>query len=131
MREIKKPKDLNELCAQGRAVIYFYVDWSVYAVRGREVMNAVEKQIPEIADSPQLVWWADVSDVDSPAGFIFEWLRKQERDDLKMCSMIAGGSGCVVWTEKGNVIDFETSAGGAGTSALVERTKTLFSINAK
>ena len=131
MREIKKPEDLNELCAQGRAVIYFYVDWSVYAVRGREVMNAVEKQIAEIADSPQLFWLADVSDIDSPAGFIFEWLRKQERDDLKMCNMIAGGSGCVVWIKKGNVIDFEMSAGGEGTSALVERTKTLFAINAK
>ena len=131
MREIKKPEDVNELCAQGRSVIYFYVDWSVYAARGREVMNAVEKQIPQIADSPQLFWLANVSDVDSPAGFIFEWLRKQERDDLRMCSMIAGGSGCVVWIENGNVIDFETSAGGAGTSALVERTKTLFAINAE
>ncbi len=130
MKNIEKPEDLDELCAQGRAVIYFYLDWSVYTVRGREVMNSVERQLPAFTDSPQLFWLADVSDLDSPATFMFEWLRKQERDDLKMVTMISCGSGCLAWIEKGKVIDFEMSAGNTGTAALVERTKRLFGLNA-
>jgi hypothetical protein len=71
-------------------------------------------------------WLADVSDMNSPAAFISEWLKKQEREDMKMYNMIACGSGSVAWLREGEVIDFEISVSRAGSDQLVERTKRLF-----
>ena len=126
MRSIEKPEDLDYVSAQGQAIIYFYVDWSVYAVRGRQILEVVEKQLPEELDLQPQFWLADVSDVNSPAAFMGDWLKKQEREDMKMYNLIACGSGCVVWLREGEVIDFEISASRTGSNQLVERTKRLF-----
>jgi len=126
MRSIEKPEDLDYVSAQGQAVLYFYVDWSVYAVRGRQILEVVEKQLPERPDLWPQFWLADVSDMNSPVAFIGEWLKKQEREDMKMYNMIACGSGSVAWLREGEVIDFEISVSRAGSDQLVERTKRLF-----
>lgn len=52
-------------------------------------------------DSKPVFWLADVSELDSPAVFLEEWLKGQERDRLRMSNPVAAGSGSLAWLNHG------------------------------
>ena len=108
---------------QDQAVIYFYVDWSSYAVQGREVLKEVELLLSP--RSPAF-WLADVSDLDAPAAFMFEWLKLREPLGVKL-SIVALGTGSVAWLRRGEIVDFVLSAGHQDARALAEKTENVFS----
>jgi len=108
VRSILSEEDFALTLAEQHSVIYFFVDWSVYAVQGRRMLEELE-----LLCSPDLkgtFWIADVSDIESPGAFLGEWLKHQERSDLKIFSLVASGSGPVVWLNRGAVVDFAQSA---------------------
>ena len=60
------------MTSQWRSVIYFYVDWSTYAVQGRVMLEEVD----HCGDNAKPVFWlADVSELDSPAAFLVSGLK--------------------------------------------------------
>ena len=77
-------------------------------------------------ESKPVFWLADVSELESPAAFLGEWLKRQERKDLKMFDVVAAGSGSVVWLSRGAVVDFVQSATHYDLDALRMRTENVF-----
>ena len=91
MRSILSEEDFVLTLAEQHSVIYFFVDWSVYAVQGRRMLEELE-----LLCSPDLkgsFWIADVSYPESPAAFLGEWL-KHEASDLELCLHTATRSEC-------------------------------------
>ena len=124
MRSILSEEDFALTLAEQHSVIYFFVDWSVYAVQGRRMLEELE-----LLCSPALkgsFWIADVSYLESPAAFLGEWLKHQERSDLKIFNLVATGSGSVVWLNRGAVVDFAQSATHHNVQDLRKRTEKAF-----
>ena len=124
VRSILSEEDFVLTLAEQHSVIYFFVDWSVYAVQGRRMLEELE-----LLCSPALkgsFWIADVSYLESPAAFLGEWLKHQERSDLKIFNLVASGSGSVVWLNRGAVVDFAQSAAHHDVQDLCKRTEKAF-----
>ncbi|HEY9500929.1 MAG TPA: hypothetical protein VIR01_04785 [Pyrinomonadaceae bacterium] len=124
VRSILSEEDFALTLAEQHSVIYFFVDWSVYAVHGRRMLEELE-----LLCSPNLkgsFWIADVSDIESPAAFLGKWLKHQERSDLKIFNLVASGSGSVVWLNRGAVVDFAQSATHYDVQDLCKRTEKAF-----
>jgi hypothetical protein len=117
-------EDFESMISQQHSVIYFYVDWSTYAVQGRVLLEELEASCDHDESKP-VFWLADVSELESPAAFLGEWLKRQERKDLKMFNVVAAGSGSVVWLSQGAVVDFVQSATHYDLDALRMRTKNV------
>ena len=130
MRPILSEEDFESMISQGHSVIYFYVDWSTYAVQGRVMLEELESSCGH-DDSKPVFWLADVSELESPAAFLGEWLREQERDGLKMFNVVAAGSGSVAWLSQGAIVDFVQSATHYDLHALRMRTENAFHQRAK
>ena len=123
-RSILSEEDFALTLAEQHSVIYFFVDWSVYAVQSRRMLEQLE-----LLCSPDLkgsFWIADVSYPESPAAFLGEWLKHQERSDLKIFNLVASGSGSVVWLNRGAVVDFAQSATHHNVQDLRKRTEKAF-----
>ena len=71
-------------------------------------------------------WIADVSDVDAPAAFLREWLKAQDRVDLRMFNPVVCGNGSMAWLARGVVMDFVQSATHYDLQDLRHRTKEAF-----
>jgi len=124
VRPILSEEDFALTLAEQHSVIYFFVDWSVYAVQGRRMLEELE-----LLCSPDLkgsFWIADISSIESPAAFLGEWLKHQERSDLKIFNLVASGSGSVVWLNRGAVVDFAQSATHHNVQDLRKRTEKAF-----
>ena len=121
--------DINEddLKVLEHAVVYFYVDWSVYAVQGLRMLEHLESSWSD-PGSPVAFRLADVSDVNAPAAFMFEWLKRRERPDQRLSSSIAVGNGSVMWLIRGDIVDFEPSVTKHDVSVLTARTKNAFQL---
>ena len=129
MQPILSERDFSSILSQERSIIFFYVEWSIYAVQGQRLVEELEACLDQESLRPSF-WLADVSDVDSPGAFLKDWLKDVERPDLKMRNVIAAGSGSVAWLNRGRVIDFVQSAMHHNVSDLFQRTKSAFSDNA-
>jgi hypothetical protein len=128
VRSILSEEDFALILAQKHSVIYFFVDWSVYAVQGRRMLEELELLCSrELSGSS---WVADVSDIASPAAFLGEWLKEQERSDLKMFNVVACGNGSVAWLNGGAVVDFAQSATHHDLQDLCKRTENAFDCGA-
>ena len=125
MRPILNEEDFESMTSQAYSVLYFYVDWSTYAVQGRIMLEELESSYGH-DDSKPVFWLADVSELESPAAFLGEWLKRQERDGLKMSNVVAAGSGSVAWLSQGEVVDFVQSATHYDLPALRMRTENAF-----
>jgi hypothetical protein len=117
----------HDLKALEHAVVYFYVDWSVSAMQGLRMLEQLESSWSD-PGSPVTFHLADVSDVDAPAAFMFEWLKRRERPDQRLCSAIALGNGSVMWLTRGDIVDFEASVTQHDLSVLTARTKNAFQL---
>ena len=123
VRSILSEEDFALTLAEQHSVIYFFVDWSVYAVQGRRMLEELELLCPDLKGS---FWIADISCIESPAAFLGEWLKHQERSDLKIFNLVASGSGSVVWLNRGAVVDFAQSATHHNVQDLRKRTEKAF-----
>ena len=125
MRPILNEDDFKSVISQEHSVIYFHVDWSTYSVQGRVMLEELESSCGSDESKP-VFWLADVSELESPAAFLGEWLKRQERKDLKMFNVVAAGSSSVVWLSRGAVVDFVQSATHYDLDALRMRTENVF-----
>lgn len=126
VQTISEQNHLSLLLSQERCVIYFYVDWSAYAIRGQHMLEELESSWHP-ADKSAFFWLADVSDTGAPSAFIHNWLRQLEQTGLKIIVSIASGNGCVGWFRLGEIVDFERSVTQHNVESLAERTKRAFS----
>ena len=124
MRSILSEEDFALTLAEQHSVIYFFVDWSVYAVQGRRMLEELELLCSH--DLKGSFWIADVSDIESPTAFLGEWLKYSERPDLRIFNPVASGSGSVVWLNRGAVVDFAQSATHHDVQDLRKRTEKAF-----
>ena len=116
------------MLSQDCSVLYFYVDWSTYAIQGLHLLEEVKSILSQNNNGSIAGFWlADVSDVNAPAAFIGEWLKRQERVDLKLYNTVAVGNGSIAWLKRGEIVDFVMSATHYDAPALAERTKNAFS----
>ena len=127
MENIRSEDDLNALLSREHAIVYFYVDWSAYAMQGLHLLEELESASTDMG-SAVTFRLADVSDVNAPAAFVFEWLKRTERPDLRLCTPIAVGSGSVMWLTRGKVTDFEPRVTQYDIAALSARTKNAFQL---
>ena len=125
MRSILSEDDFKTVISQENSIIYFHVDWSAYSVQGRAMLEELESSYSSEESKP-VFWLADVSDLDSPAAFLGEWLKRQERKDLNMLNVVAAGNGSVAWLNQGTVVDFVQSATHYDLDALRMRTEYVF-----
>src|SRR6185295_8131532 len=111
MEPILNRNDFEKVLKSERAVIYVYVDWSSYAAQtGLRIMEEAERHFQRTADPEVSFWLANVSDLDSPAAFIADWLRRQESEKMRMFPAIGTGNGSIVWLRNGQAIGFALSA---------------------
>ena len=124
MRLISNEEDFARVLAEEHSILFFYVDWSVYAVQGRQIVEELESTFNQ--DLNASCWIADVSHVDASAAFLGEWLNKQDRADLKMFNPVMCGNGSVAWLARGVVIDFVPSVTHYKLHELRNRTREAF-----
>lgn len=124
MQSITSESDIKLIDSQPQSIIFFYVEWSVYTLRGREVMNEVESAL---ASPAVAFWFADVSDLDAPAAFMFDWLLAKRKPDANL-SLVSLGSASIVWLQSGVVVDFLMSLAQNDARAIVDRTKKNFRV---
>ncbi|HEY0765435.1 MAG TPA: hypothetical protein VGD61_23860 [Pyrinomonadaceae bacterium] len=124
MRLISNEEDFALVLAEEHSILFFYVDWSVYAVQGRQIVEKLESTFHE--DLNVSCWIADVSDIDSSPALVGEWLKKQDQEDLKMFNPAICGNGSVAWLAQGVVIDFVQSVTHYQLHELQNRTREVF-----
>ena len=124
MRLISNEEDFALVLAENISILFFYVDWSVYAVQGRQIVEELESTFRQ--DLNVSCWIADVSDIDASPALLGEWLKKQDRADLKMFNPAMCGNGSVAWLARGVVIDFVQSATRYQLYELRNRTREAF-----
>jgi len=127
VQSIINEDDLELIRSQDRSVIYFYVDWSSFAVQGCEVLKEVELLLSP--GSPAF-WLADISDLDARSSFMFNWLKRREPAGVNL-SLVALGNGSVAWLRRGQIVDFVLSTSDQAARTLAERTKNVFSEGAR
>ena len=124
MKPILNTNDFERLVKTERAVLYVYVDWSSYAAQtGLRITEEAERLFQRNHDPEVSFWLADVSDLDSPAAFIADWLRGQETERIRMFPAIGTGNGSLVWLINGRAIGFALSASQLGSEAVTAKTK--------
>ena len=126
IQPILNKEGIAQLLAQKQAVLYFFVNWSTYAQQGLQIIEEVESLLSNRDSSAATFWSADISDLDSPAVFVAEWLKQQETSDLKMFKPVGSGNGSVAWLKEGKVVDFALSAYLLRAQELMNRTKHNF-----
>ena len=124
MRLISSEEDFARVLAEEHSILFFYVDWSVYAVQGRQLVEELESTFNQ--DLNASCWIADVSDVDASPSLLGEWLKKQDRAGLGMFIPVLSGNGSVAWLARGVVIDFIQSATHYKLHHLRNRTREAF-----
>ena len=108
MRPMLSEDDLAVALSADRAIIYFFVEWSVYAVQGRQRFAELEFLYRH---DPQISFWiADVSDVDAPGAFIAGWLKTNDRTEINVSLAACTGNGSIVWLKHGAIVDAVRSA---------------------
>jgi hypothetical protein len=106
MRPILSEDDLAIALSAERAVIYFFVEWSVYAVQGRQRFGELELLY---GCEPEMSFWvADVSDVEAPAAYIADWLKTHDRKEVFLAAGM--GNGPIIWLKGGAIVDAVRSA---------------------
>ena len=108
MRPILSEGDLAVALSGGQAVIYFFVEWSVYAVQGRQRFQELELLYGHKPETS--FWFADVSDVDAPAAFIADWLKTHDSTDINVSLAACTGNGSIIWLKGGVIVDAVRSA---------------------
>lgn len=100
MRQILSEDDLATALSAEQAAIYFFVEWSPYAVRGRQ--RFAELELSYGRDSETSFWIADVSSVEAPGAFVAIWLKSQ---DVNLFVTACTGNGPTVWLKRGAITD--------------------------
>lgn len=103
MRSILSEDDFAAALSADHAVMYFFVDWSVYAVQGRE--RFAELELSYGSDSETTFWIADVSSTEAPAAFVADWLKAQDRTEVDVFVMAGAGYGPIIWLKRGAIVD--------------------------
>jgi len=123
MKPILNKTDFEKLLKTERAILYVYVDWSSYAAQtGLRITVEAERLFQRNHDPEVSFWLADVSDIDSAAAFIADWLRGQETEK-GMFPAIGTGNGSLVWLINGRAIGFALSASHLGLDGVTAKTK--------
>src|SRR5215813_13753980 len=111
MRTVNNPDDFAELLHCDEAVLFIYVDWSMYAREGRQIVEESEMSLNDRYSAGKPTFWLpDVSDSDSQGYFIGDWLKQQNDRGIRMFPLIALGNGSLVWVKNGEVVNFAMSA---------------------
>jgi hypothetical protein len=127
MENICNEDDFKVLLSREHAIVYFYVDWSAYAMEGLRMLEQLESSWSDLRCQVTF-GLADVSDVNASAAFMLEWLKRRERSDQRLCNRIAAGNGSVMWLTHGEIADFEPSVTRHDVSVLTARTKNAFQL---
>src|SRR4030095_12519482 len=124
MEQILNRNDLERLLKSERAVLYIYVDWSSYAAKtGLRVVEEAEQLFTRNPDLRVFFWLADISELNSPGAFIWDWLRQQESETMRMFPAIGTGNGSLVWLRRGQAIGFALSASLLGIDGVTAKIK--------
>ena len=106
MRSILSEDDLAAVLGADQAAIYFFVDWSVYAVQGRQRFAELELSYGHETS----FWIADVSSVEAPAAFMGDWLKAHDSKDVNIFLAAGSGNGPIIWLKRGAIVDAVRSA---------------------
>lgn len=122
--QIRTVAELERDARRRCLVLFIDVEWSVTAVRSREVITRLNSTIN--ADnrlSHVELRRIDCTDQNSPFADAFdEWLARQNANP----NLISGGYGGVVWVRSGEVVDSVPSAVESGFDVILSRTVELF-----
>lgn len=123
MRSILSEEDFAAALGAEQAAIYFFVDWSVYAVQGRERFAELELSYGRETS----FWIADISDVEAPAVFTADWVKAHDSKDVSIFLAAGCGNGPIIWLKRGAIVDAVRSAIHCEMDDLRTRTERLSS----
>jgi hypothetical protein len=128
MRNLHSEKDVAEMLGLESAVLFFFVSWSDYAIRGKELVKEAEAQFANRPSRPVSWCTGDLSSTESPiASVVHQWLTEQERPQaFKLFPNVALGNGSVVWMNRGQIVSFADSAVQLGLEGILRQTAVLF-----
>lgn len=125
MKTIQHLSEFDELRSADQAIVFLFAGWSIYAIRGRDVMRASLEQFggSDLADSGVSWWMIDLSE-QSGAIFdaTFQWLRTQTRDAEYWLSW---GAGTVIWCRHGKLQHRVLSAEHETPDSILHTTRAL------
>lgn len=127
MKEILTKTDFAEMLSQDKVVLSFYHDWVKDSVfYGVEFLTESENyfQSSQYHIKPAF-WIANVSDVNSPANFLYDWLKEIEP---KLIVMIGTGNPSVIWLSFGQMLKYEFSACLLKSNGIIEKTIEVFDL---
>ena len=127
MKAIQTLAELNEARSQPRAIIFFWVDWSIQARQSEiAVRELIDLWQSAHGDCPMIAYRIDVS---SQEGEVWREVRAWLKNEGKpVDELMYGGYGAVLWIRLGRVIAFLGYA--AMPNAGYERAKKLEALTA-
>lgn len=107
------------------AVLFMFVDWSVYATRGVELFEIAEEMcIEQRFPEPLLFRACDASTIDSCPHATIDWVRKEDaRGKVRLLPVVGVGNGSIVWIHRGHAVAVEMSMLQLGVSGFFEKSR--------
>lgn len=129
MRKILTQTDFDEMILQDKAVLSFYHDWSEYsAVYGIQYFKESDSFFRKQKPAQKIIFWlADVTNVNSPANFLGDWIKNNSLE-INFFAWIAAGNPSVIWLKFGQILNCEFSAYTLRTQGIIEKTIKHFNL---
>lgn len=129
MREILNQANLNEMILQSKVVLSFYHDWSKYsAVDGIQYFKEADNFFRnEKGDTEIIFWLADVSNENSPAAFLCDWI-KNNSVESNLFGWINAGNPSIIWLNFGQNLSCEFSSYILKRDGIIEKTNKYFDL---
>ena len=114
---------------QGKVVLSFYHDWSKYsAVYGIQYFREADNFFCNQKDIEKINFWlADVSDGNSSAIFLHDWI-KNACVESNLFGWVAAGNPSVIWLNFGQILNCEFSAYILKRDGIIEKTNKHFNL---
>jgi len=124
MEWVRDESTWEHLLASKCAVLFVFVDWSIYAHRGLKFFEMVEQICVERLPEPLSFFACDASSIDTLPRDIENWIRREDaQGKLHLLPAIAVGNGSIVWTHRGHAVSFEMSMLHLGVDKLLEKSR--------
>ena len=129
MREILIQTDFNEMILQDKVVLFFYHKWSKYSgVYGIQYLKEADSFLCNQKNIAEINFWiADVSDENSSASFLCDWI-KNNSVESNLFVWIGAGNPTVVWLNYGQTLNCEFSAYILKTEGIIQKTVEYFNL---
>lgn len=129
INKINNQQDFARMLAQEKAVLSFYIEWSLYSsADGMDFFEKAELFFVEQNRNDISFCLADVSEMTPIATFVFDWMTDFDETGRKLRLWVGCGNPSVLWLKSGNIVDYEFSAYHLKTEGIIRETSKNFEL---